>query len=139
MGVFTKKLEVSSKPEITLIDITDEVEKGLVESGFKNGTVTLHAYRSTCGITTIEYEPGLIGDFSKLMQRLVPIEIEYGHELRWHDGNGHSHVRSSLIGTSQTFNYIDGKLQIYPWQQIIFTDFAPEGDNKEYTMVYIGE
>ena len=139
MGVYTKKIQVPSKHEITLIDITDEVEKGLQESGFKTGIVNVHAYRSTGGITTIEYEPGLIGDFSKMIERLVPKDMEYGHELRWHDGNGHSHIRSSLIGTAQTFNYIDSKLDLEIWQQIIYADFAPEGDNKEITMVYIGQ
>ena len=139
MGIYSKRIEIPSKHEITLIDITREVETGLRESGFKNGIVTVLTYRPTAGLTTIEYEPGLIGDFPKMIERLVPKDMEYGHELRWHDGNGHSHIRSALIKSSQSFNYIGGELQMYPWQQIIFADFAPEAGREKLSLVFSGE
>jgi len=139
MSVFTKKLKVKSKPETQIINISDVLNDCIAASGITNGIVSLHTYRSTCAITTVEYEPGLIQDLQELFEKLVPRNEYYHHEETWHDGNGFSHVRSSLFGTSQSFNLIDGSLYVYPWQQIILLDYAPQGDAKEISVVIIGE
>ena len=139
MAVYTKKLKVSSKPETQIVDVSDTVNGCIAESGMRNGIVSVHTYRSTCAIGTVEYEPGLERDLQDLCEKLVPRNDDYHHEETWHDGNGFSHVRSSLFGTSQSFNLIDGSLYVYPWQQIIFMDFAPQGDDKEFSVVIVGE
>jgi len=139
MAVYTKKLKANSKPETQIIDISAAVNDCIAESSFKNGIVSVHAYRSTCAIGTVEYEPGLVEDLQELFEKLLPRNNDYHHEQTWHDGNGFSHVRSSLFGTSQSFNLIDGSLYVYPWQQIIFMDFAPQGDDKEFSVVIVGE
>jgi secondary thiamine-phosphate synthase enzyme len=139
MPVYTKKLSIPSKAETQILDISDAVEGCIVESRMASGIVSVHAYRSTCAIATVEYEPGLIQDLQELFEKLVPREAYYHHEETWHDGNGFSHVRSSLFGTSKTFNLIGGRLHVYPWQQIILLDFAPQGDAKEVSVVIVGE
>ena len=137
--VFTKKIKVASKTETQIIDISDIVNDCIAESDLTNGIVSVHAYRSTCAIGTVEFEPGLERDLQELCEKLVPRQAFYHHEETWHDGNGFSHVRSSLFGTSQSFNLIDGSLYVYPWQQIILMDFAPQGDDKEFSVVIIGK
>ncbi len=139
METFTRKLKISSSPETHIIDISDDVNKCIALSGMKSRIVSVHTYRSTCAIGTVEHEPGLIQDLQELFEKLVPRNKYYHHEDTWHDGNGFSHVRSSLFGTSQSFNLIDGSLYVYPWQQIILLDFAPQGDAKEISIVIIGE
>ncbi len=137
--VFTKKIKVASKTETQIIDISDIVNDCIAESDLTNGIVSVHAYRSTCAIGTVEFEPGLERDLQELCEKFVPRQAFYHHEETWHDGNGFSHVRSSLFGTSQSFNLIDGSLYVYPWQQIILMDFAPQGDDKEFSVVIIGK
>jgi len=139
MGAYTKKLKIDSQAETQILDISDQVNEVVRQSGLSDGIVSVHTYRSTCAIGTVEYEPGLIQDLQELFEKLVPRKAYYHHEETWHDGNGFSHVRSSLLGTSQSFNLIDGELYVYPWQQIILVDFAPQGDAKELSVVIVGE
>ena len=139
MAVFTKKLKIASKAETQILDVSDAVNECITASGLSDGIVSVHAYRSTCAIGTVEYEPGLIKDLHELFEKLLPRKAYYHHEETWHDGNGFSHVRSSLFGTSQSFNLIGGELYVYPWQQIILLDFAPQGDKKEISVVRVGE
>ena len=139
IATHSKLLKVPSKPETQILDISGEVSRFIGETGIQTGIVSVHAYRSTCAIATVEFEPGLIEDLHELFEKLVPRKAYYHHEETWHDGNGFSHVRSSLMGTSQTFNIIEGRLHVYPWQQIVFLDFAPQGDAKEFSLVAIGE
>jgi len=139
MTTYSKKLKIKSKPETQIIDISGTVNDCIAESGITTGIVSVHTYRSTCAITTVEYEPGLRRDLQQLFEKLVPRNDYYHHEETWHDGNGFSHVRSSLFHTSQSFNLINGSLYVYPWQQLILLDFAPQGDAKEISVVIIGE
>jgi len=139
MPTYIKKLSVPSQEETRILDISDTVDTCIGESGIVNGIVSVHTYRSTCSIGTVEFEPGLVRDLQELFEKLVPRRADYHHEETWHDGNGFSHVRSSLFGTSQSFNLIDGSLYVYPWQQIILLDFAPQGDAKELSVVIVGD
>ena len=100
MTVITRNIQIKSKSENDIIDITDQVSKIVKESKIENGAVIVFVIGSTAAITTMEYEPGLQQDFPKMLWRLVPKEIEYAHDNTLHDGNGHSHVRASLIGPS---------------------------------------
>ena len=139
MTTYTKKLKVPSQEETQILDISETVNICIGESGIANGIVSVHTYRSTCAIGTVEFEPGLVQDLRELFEKLVPRHADYHHEETWHDGNGFSHVRSSLFGTSRSFNLIDGGLYVYPWQQIILLDFAPQGDAKELSVVFVGD
>ena len=100
MAVITKQIKITTKAENDIIDITEQVADAISESKITNGTVTIFVSGSTGAITTIEYEPGLVKDFPDMLSRIVPSDINYEHEQMWHDGNGRSHVKASLVGPS---------------------------------------
>jgi len=106
-----------------MIDITSGVQDMLYASGLKDGIVTVFVPGSTASITTIEYEPGLLRDFPRAMEKLAPREAHYDHDARWGDGNGHSHVRASTIGPGLVVPFQNGRLMLGTWQQIVFVDF----------------
>jgi len=98
--VVTRKINFESKGDCDIIDITPQVEQEIAQAGINNGTATIFVTGSTAGISTIEYEPGLISDLQSMWERNIPKSIPYDHDRRWGDGNGHSHVRASLLGAS---------------------------------------
>ena len=110
MPIITKTITVSSKGENDMIDLTQSTSKAVEETDLKDGIVTIFVEGSTAAVTTIEYEPGLRTDFPKMLSRIVPENIEYEHDKTWHDGNGHSHVRASLVGPSLTIPFKDSRL-----------------------------
>ena len=122
-----------------MIDITHEVEDTVSQSGLKTGICTVFCTGSTGSITTIEYEDGLLHDFPVAMERIAPIDAVYEHHLRWRDGNGHSHVRASIIGPSLTIPFVNGKLTLGTWQQITFIDFDNKPRSRKLEVVLIGE
>ena len=103
-----------------MVDITDQTLKAIQESKLENGIVTIFVSGSTAAVSTIEYEPGLTYDFPEMLCRIAPKGIKYKHDETWHDGNGHSHVRASLIGPSLTVPFKDRNLTLGTWQQIVF-------------------
>ena len=109
------------------------------ESRIKNGIMCVHSERSVAAVVTMEFEPGCVKDFHDLLEKVVPTGIEYEHHKRWHDGNGHSHMRSTLVGPSKTFPVIDGKICLEPWMQIVFADFQPASTKWELSIVIVGE
>ncbi len=123
MAVVTKTLSFQSKGRDDMIDITGSVRDALTASGLSNGIVTVFVPGSTASVTTIEYEPGLVKDFPRAMEKLAPREAHYDHDARWGDGNGHSHVRASTIGPSLVVPFQNGRLMLGTWQQIVFIDF----------------
>jgi secondary thiamine-phosphate synthase enzyme len=126
MSVVTKELHFSTRGEVEIVDITEKVNSALRESAIKKGIVTIFVPGATGAITTIEYEPGLLSDLPTALERLFPKGIEYGHELRWHDGNGHSHIRASFLGPSLTVPFNDQTMMLGTWQQVVFVEL----DNK---------
>ena len=134
MVIKTKTLKVKSKGENDIIDITQQTENAVEESYIKDGVVTLFVSGSTGALTTIEYEPGLLVDFPKMLDRIAPKNIEYGHEKMWHDGNGHSHVRASLLGPSLTVPFKDKKLLLGTWQQIVFLELDTRSRNRNLVL-----
>ena len=126
MSVVTKELHFTTGGEVELIDITEKVNSKLTESGIADGTVTIFVPGSTGAVTTIEYEPGLVKDLPDALERLFPRGIVYQHELRWHDGNGHSHVRASFLGPSLTVPFRNSRMLLGTWQQVVFIEL----DNK---------
>ena len=94
--------------------------------GLQNAVVYIYAQGSTVSVTNIEFEPGLLVDFPEIMEKLAPSSKEYHHDEMWHDGNGYSHIRASIVGNSTFVPLIDGVLQLGQWQQVVLIDF----DNK---------
>jgi secondary thiamine-phosphate synthase enzyme len=122
-----------------MIDITHEVEDTVSKSGLKVGICTVFCTGSTGSVTTIEYEDGLLHDFPVAMERIAPTDAVYEHHLRWRDGNGHSHVRASILGPSLTVPFVNGKLTLGTWQQITFIDFDNKPRSRRLEVVLIGE
>ncbi len=139
MAVITKQIKISSKSENDIIDITEQVANAISESGISNGTITVFVSGSTGAITTIEYEPGLVNDFPDLLSRIAPDDINYEHEQRWHDGNGRSHVKASLVGPSLTVPFKDGQLLLGTWQQIVFLELDTRARTRNLVLQIIGE
>lgn len=129
MTAYFEEIIKSSEANCQIFDITEDVSAIIRKSKIKNGIVTVFAIGSTTGITTIEYEPGLIKDIPKLMDKLIPQFQNYNHNETWGDGNGHSHLRSALIKTSLTIPLVKCEMTLGTWQQLIFIDF----DNKPRT------
>ena len=122
MAASSTTLQIKSRGENDIIDITEQASKAVKESKTENGIVTVFVVGSTAAITTIEYEPGLKSDFPDTLSRIAPKGIQYRHDNTWHDGNGHSHVRASLIGPSLTIPFIEGNLTLGRWQQIVLIE-----------------
>lgn len=137
--IVTKQISLQSKGECDIIDITPQVEQQLAEADIKNGTVTLFVAGSTAGISTIEYEPGLISDFQSMWERNVPKNIAYSHDRAWGDGNGYSHVRASLLGASLVVPLNNKKLTLGTWQQIVVVDFDNRPRSRQIVLQIMGE
>ncbi len=136
-----KKSEIAlqTKGNGAMADITDDVARAVSESGMSDGIAVVFVPGATGGLTTIEYEGGLVRDFSELMERLAPESRDYHHNERWGDGNGHSHVRASLLGPSITVPFSDGRLTLGTWQQIVFVDFDTRPRARKLVVQLVGE
>ena len=137
--VTTEKIRIQTRGNCDIIDITKHVSEALRKSGIKDGTVTVFVAHSTCGISTVEYEPGLVSDLQALFERIAPQGIPYGHDKRWGDGNGHSHVRSTLLGGSLVVPFADGQPILGTWQQVILIDFDNRARTREIIFQIMGE
>ena len=122
-----------------MVDITDRVEKALDQTRMTDGMALIFVVGSTGALSTIEYEPGLQQDFPELMQRLIPDDRDYQHNQTWGDGNGHSHLRATLLGPSLTVPVVDGKLVLGTWQQIIFLEFDNRPRDRRLVIQFVGE
>lgn len=137
--VITESVKLSTRGNGEIVDITGQVARKVAESELDDGTVTIFSPSATSSLTTIEYESGLVHDLQNLFDRLVPQDIDYRHNLRWGDGNGHSHVRAALFGASLTVPFVDKRLTLGTWQQIVFLDFDVRPHNRELVLQMIGE
>ncbi len=137
--VVTQNISLQSKGHCDIIDITAQVARQVAEAGLKSGTVTLFVSGSTAGLSTIEYEPGLVSDFKAMWARNVPENISYQHDRRWGDGNGYSHVRASLLGPSLVIPFTDRRLALGTWQQIVLVDFDNRSRSREIVLQIMGE
>ncbi len=137
--VVTKKISLQSKGNCGIIDITSQVEQQVTESDINSGTATLFVAGSTAGITTIEFESGLLSDFKGMWERNIPRDIPYGHDRRWGDGNGYSHVRASLLGASLVVPFNNKRLTLGTWQQIVVVDFDNRPRSREIILQIMGD
>lgn len=139
MAVITKTMRVTTKGELQMINITEDVSRVVQESKIKDGIATIFLPGSTAAITTIEYEPGLLKDFPDMLERIAPKNMNYEHEQMWHDGNGHSHVRASLVGPSLTVPFTNKHLALGTWQQIVLVELDTRGRDRSLVVQIIGE
>jgi secondary thiamine-phosphate synthase enzyme len=139
MTVKSSSIQLSTRGDADIHDITEEVARQVDQSGLKDGTVTIFCPSSTSALTTIEYESGALSDLKHLFNEIVPPDREYAHNARWGDGNGHSHVRAALLGPSLTIPFVNGGLTLGTWQQIIYVDFDNRPRRRELVLQFIGE
>jgi secondary thiamine-phosphate synthase enzyme len=139
MKVITERITVSTLGFNDIIDITDEVEAVVKKHQVKNGNVTVFVSGSTAGVTTIEYEPGLLKDLPEAFERIAPMGKRYHHDSRWGDDNGYAHVRASILGASLTVPFSEGKLLLGTWQQIVVVDFDNRPRTRSLIIQIIGE
>lgn len=138
MQIETHSFTISTKGNCDILDITNNVADIISNAKFREGNALIFVVGSTAGITTIEYEPGLLKDYPDLFSRLIPSNINYKHDNTWHDGNGHSHVRAALQGASFTVPFKGGNLMLGTWQQIILVDFDTRQRRREIIVQLTG-
>jgi secondary thiamine-phosphate synthase enzyme len=139
MPVHTERLDVSTRGDADIVDVTTRVQAVLDRHRFREGQALVFVVGSTAGLTTIEYEKGLLADFPALFERIAPRGGRYAHEEAWQDGNGHAHVRASLLGASLTVPFKDGRLLLGTWQQIVLVDFDTRPRRRELVVQLTGE
>ena len=139
MKIITDAIEISTKGHTHIIDVTPDVEKLLLKSGLKEGSLTVFISGSTAGITTIEYEPGLLKDLPEAFEKIAPTGVAYHHDAKWGDGNGYAHVRAALLGTSFTVPFKEGRMLLGTWQQIVVVDFDNRPRRRSIAVQMIGE
>ena len=139
MGTYYGEISIHTKGEVDIIDLTDEIQKIAHESKMSEGIVCVYVPGSTGAITTIEYEPGLQKDLPRALETIAPKGIHYDHHETWHDDNGHSHVRASLIGSSMTIPLRKGALMHGTWQQIVFVELDTRARQRSIVVQIVGE
>jgi secondary thiamine-phosphate synthase enzyme len=138
--VKTEQIQVRTHGNCQVIDITQEVAAAVSRSGLEAGVVTVFNVGSTAGVTTTEYEPGLANhDLKAAFERIAPEDGRYEHEETWQDDNGHAHVRASLLGPSLSVPFVDGRLTLGTWQQIILVDFDTRPRTRTVVCQIMGE
>lgn len=139
MRVVSEELHLDTEGEGNVVDITPDLSEVLDATGLKNGLLTVFVSGSTAAVTTIEFEPGLKEDLKKALNRLVPDDIPYAHDKTWSDGNGHSHIRASLIGPSLTIPFKDRHLTLGTWQQVVLVEMDIRSRSRQLIIQIIGE
>jgi len=139
MKIITDYISLSTKGFTDIIDITSQVAGIIKRSGAESGTATIFISGSTAGVTTIEYEPGLLKDLPEAFEKIAPMNKRYHHDDTWHDGNGFSHVRAAMLGCSITVPFKNGRMLLGTWQQIVVIDFDNRSRNREVVVQIIGE
>ena len=137
--VITRQISLQTKGHCHIIDITPEVQQQLAETDISDGIITLFISGSTAGITTIEFESGLLSDFQSMWERNVPTDISYKHDRAWGEGNGYSHVRASLLGASLVIPLSNKRLALGTWQQIVLVDFDNRPRSRQIVVQIMGE
>jgi secondary thiamine-phosphate synthase enzyme len=139
MELVTRKIQFSTQGNCEIINLTDLVQVHLEDTSSKSGLVHLFIAGATGGLTTMEYEPGLVDDLRRSFERIAPEEADYCHNLTHDDRNGHSHIRASLIGPSLSIPFENAGLNLGKWQDIVFIDFDNRSRKREVILQIIGE
>jgi len=139
MTVESRSIRLNTQGHCDIVDITSEVAKQVADSGVKEGVVTVFVTGSTAGVTTIEYEPGLVADLKEMWDRVVPEKMPYRHDRAWGDGNGYAHVRAALLGPSLVIPLLNKRMALGTWQQIVLLDFDNRARSREVVVQIMGE
>ena len=139
MEIHTEYLSLQSRGFNDIIDISSRLDEILHDSAFTEGQMTIFVSGSTAGLTTIEYEPGLLRDLPEFFEGIIPMKKSYHHDQTWHDGNGYAHLRSSLIKPFFTVPFHTGRLLLGTWQQIVFIDFDNRPRQRKLVVQIIGK
>jgi len=139
VAVYRSSISLSTAGETDIIDITGRVEKLVADSGVSRGMVNVFITGSTAGLTTIEYESGLVHDLKEAMERIAPRKGNYAHDSRWGDGNGYAHIRASLMGASLSVPLDGGRMMLGTWQQIVLVDFDNRRRDRTLAVTVLGE
>jgi len=137
--VISHEIHLRTRGHTSIEDITARVQAAVAESGLAAGIVTVFCPGSTAGLTTIEYEDGVVFDLQQVLDEIVPPDRAYKHHLRWGDDNGSAHIRSALIGPSLTVPFVAGRLALGTWQQIVFLDFDTGPRARRLVVQVMGE
>lgn len=137
--VESRRISLRTEGNCDVIDVTGRVAKEIGESGIDSGIAIVFAVGSTAGVSTIEYESGLLSDFKATWDKLVPAGIGYKHDRAWGDGNGHSHVRASVLSPSFTVPFTNKKMALGTWQQIVYVDFDNRPRSRDIVLQIIGD
>jgi len=139
MSVKTITIHLSTRGDADIQDITAQVTQAVVQSGFTDGIATIFCPSSTSALTTIEFEPGVVSDLRRMFDEIIPADRPYQHDQAWGDGNGHSHVRASLLGASLTVPFVKHRLTLGTWQQIVYLDFDNRPRQRELIVQMMGD
>jgi secondary thiamine-phosphate synthase enzyme len=139
MKIIHERLKLDTNGSPQLLNITQELSKAVESSKIKNGNLTVFVIGSTAGITTFEYEPGLIQDVTEFYERIIPSSKHHHHDETWGDANGYSHLRASLVGPSLTIPFENGKLLLGTWQQVVLAEFDNRPRKRQIVVQIIGE
>jgi len=139
MTVVTKHVQVVTEGENSVIDLTQEVQRRVDESKLTSGLATVFVSGSTAAVTTLEFEPGLVNDFPEMLERAAPRNHAYDHQNMWNDNNGHSHVKAALVGPSLVVPFVDGKLALGTWQQIVLVELDIRPRTRTIVLQMMGE
>jgi secondary thiamine-phosphate synthase enzyme len=136
--VHTSHIELNTRGNADMHDLTPDVKKIIEEIDLQSGLVTIFTPSSTSALTTIEYESGALEDLRRAMDQIAPPDADYKHNLRWHDYNGHAHLRAALIGPSLSIPVVEGHLSLGTWQQILFIDFDTRPRSRQLVVQIVG-
>lgn len=139
MSVITKYMELVTHGNAEALNITPHLFEALEDTELKNGVLTVFVQGATGALTTVEFEPGLIQDLEELWERIIPSSKKYNHDLAWGDGNGHSHIRASLLGPSLSIPFSTGEFTLGTWQQVVFIDFDNRSRSRKLVLQFVGE
>jgi secondary thiamine-phosphate synthase enzyme len=139
MKTKTDRIQIDTLGGVQIIDITNHVQELLTKSNLNDGLATVFVPGSTASVTTIEYEPGLIADIKKALDRIAPRDGHYEHDQRWHDGNGHSHVRAAFLKPSVAIPFSNKTLMLGTWQQLVFIELDVRPRNRTIVVQFMGD
>lgn len=139
MTVFIEELRLSTAGEGTMVDITENVQQIVSRSSLSQGIATVFVVGSTGALTTVEFEPGLRKDLPAALDRIAPKTMSYAHHETWHDDNGHSHVKASIVGPSLTLPFREGRLLHGTWQQVVFLELDTSARKRTLVVTCVGD
>jgi len=139
MAIKTLALNLNTQGNADIQDITDQISNAVADSGLESGTITIFSPSATSALTTIEFESGCLSDLRRLFDEIIDPQRQYAHNARWGDGNGHSHVRAALLGPSLAIPFVNRRLTLGTWQQVIFVDFDNRQRRRELVLQLMGE